>query len=282
MTELVVAESGDLKTRYLGTMDFKVGLDVIRQGLEKSSFDLLVQNRGIACDECKHVGFVERKCAACQGEGEIPQKQIEADTVGLALQKCQSCEGSGNVKGHCSNCVKRHEFIVSFVPGVPFGTILPIEVPSLNAKIDLRLVQLPHPDIKRMAAPHQEHLFVFVPISLKQALGLETFHVALKNLDAEVLHYESVPGKIYASGDMHRFEGKGLPIYKANESKDGKESKASKYGDLILQFDVKFPEAAWFDAPGRREKIAAMFHEVMKEQVIKEQDEKEEKKEKKL
>jgi DnaJ family protein A protein 2 len=161
--------------------------------------------------------------------------------------RCDSCSGTGSTidpRDRCATCnATRTQQVeaplrVQIQPGmdnkhqIPFlgeGDVEP-EVPEPGAVVII-LQQQAHARFERVG----NDLVVKRKISLADALC--GFAFPLEHLDGRVLNLKLAPGK-FAKPDMRMcVRGEGMPIFNQRQN-----SPTGAYGDLVVEFEVEFPE----------------------------------------
>ncbi|PQE10141.1 Mitochondrial import MAS5 protein [Rutstroemia sp. NJR-2017a BVV2] len=83
-------------------------------------------------------------------------------------------------------------------------------------------------------------------IDLVTALAGGTIYV--EHLDDRWLSVEILPGEVISPGSVKMIRGQGMPSYRHHD-----------FGNLYVQFDVKFPEKNWTAEPGAFESLKAIL-----------------------
>ena len=160
---------------------------------------------------------VQQVCGSCHGEGfKIKDKD-----------KCRTCSGKKTVN-------KKETFKVTIPPGEAPGRQyvfqgMADQLPG-HAPGDVVIVvqEQPHKTFQRQG----DNLVIKKKISLMQALCGFSFNV--KHVDGKDLNIASQEGYVVRPNDLWKVDGKGMPKMPKN--------RGSGFGDLIVEFDVEFPE----------------------------------------
>lgn len=239
---------------FLGTIDVSVALDASYHGVKSQQLQVRHVDSTVECKACAGKSTLFKKCVHCDATGEIIDRICDKGTWRIQSKKCDICSGTGNAAIDCKNCVKTYEFEFSLEPGFPPGKIQRFQLKDRSANMNLRILTARHDLFQRVEdAPH--HIATTFVLSLQQSFGLVPFSFELKHINGDLLKFTSEPGKIYRHGDIHRFVGKGLPVYRS-----GTAEKKPSFGDCIVVFEVKFPEHEWFEKVGQMDKLKTLFN----------------------
>ncbi|PIK48695.1 putative dnaJ-like subfamily A member 2 isoform X2 [Apostichopus japonicus] len=201
--------------------------------------------KNVICASCKGRGGkagATQTCRTCHGRGvKVTIRQLGPGMVQQMQSHCTDCDGEGeciNDRDKCKNCngkkvVEESKILeVHVEPGMKEGQKIPFrgegdQQPGLEpGDIIIVLVEKEHETFKRNGS----NLVLKKTIGLTEALC--GFQFTLKHLDDRELLVTNPPGNIIHPGSLKVVEGEGMPMAKNPLSK----------GDLIIQFDVKFPE----------------------------------------
>ncbi|EGT59731.1 hypothetical protein CAEBREN_01734 [Caenorhabditis brenneri] len=242
--------------------NLRVTLDTLYKGATKK----LKISRTATCKPCKGKGGNEgaaKDCTDCQGRG-IKIRVIRMGPMVQQMQShCDSCNGEGSVfaeKDRCKKCmgkkqVKEDEIIeVKIEPGMRDGEKFVFEgkgdeVVGIEKPGDF-VVVLDEVENDRFVRKG-DNLIIQHNIDLSEALC--GFVRTITTLDGRVIYYRVLPGEVIAHADVKVIHNEGMPMRRAPTDK----------GDLLVQFDVKFPDKINPDAakkladllPGKKEEI---------------------------
>lgn len=238
-------------SKSLGVMDVTVALEVIHHGIKSQPLKVQHAQPTDDCKTCLGKAQQPIKCDKCSATGESFERILDQGVIALKSLKCPDCQGTGMTTKPCADCTKVYEFDFSLERGFPTNGIQRFEVKDHSTSMNLRIKPSAHPRYQRvMDAP--QHLVAVHVISLEQAVGLKPFEFELPHINGDpkyTLKFRSEPGKIYRDGDVHRFVGQGLPVYRTESS----------HGDCLVLFQVEFPTLEWFQKPGRMEQWKKLF-----------------------
>jgi len=227
------------------TANIEHNLNVTLEELYKGKKKQMKVSRNVICDACTGTGSKKQgantKCTGCDGKG----IRIEITAHGnMRLQRqttCSECKGTGTViplADQCPKCkgqkVVREAKIISveIEPGMRWGEALSFYGESDQAPDcmtgDLIFLLKPKPDDRFNFERKGDDLHLKKEISFIDALTGTNFTV--QTLAGTPLNL-TYPDPINP-GDVLCVPGQGMPI----------RGKVETFGDLIIQFDVKFPE----------------------------------------
>ena len=243
--------------KFLGTNDVSVPLDYFYHGVKSQTLTIKYHNVSSECKECQGAGSTKIKCESCKATGERFDRVMESGISVIKVAQCKDCQGTGIANKDCSQCISLYELDFSMERGFPPGKIQRFEIKDRSCNMNLRIHHSPHAIYQRVSgAPH--HIATTYVISLEQAVGLKSFEFKLPHISGEssrTLEFKSEAGKIYRDGEVHRFVGQGLPVYRSGTDKE----KELAFGDCLVMFQVEFPNMEWFQAAGRIEKWKQLF-----------------------
>ncbi|KAI9758666.1 MAG: cytosine deaminase [Chaenotheca gracillima] len=241
-------ETGPKKARTIHHVH-KVSLEDIYNG-KISKLDL---SKSIICPKCDGRGGKEgavRKCTGCDGQGMKTMMRQMGPMIQRFQTVCPDCQGKGEImkeKDRCKQCsgkktiVGRKILHVHVDKGVRAGTKIDFpgegdQMPGVLAgDVQFEIGIKPHPRFQRK----DDNLFYHAEIDLLTSLAGGEIHI--QHLDN---HWVTVPiprGKPINPGDVKLIRGEGMPSYRHHN-----------YGDLYVQFDVKFPEDLTLSEKGRQ------------------------------
>lgn len=246
--------------KFLGTIDIDVSLETVYHGATSQPLKVNYTNLNSECKICLGVGSTKIKCDTCKATGERFERVMESGVSVIKYVSCKDCSGTGAANKNCEKCNEVYEFDFALERGFPLGKIQRFELKDRKANMNLRIINSRHNIYQRVQGAPQ-HLATTYIISLEQAVGLKPFEFKLPHISGEAskqLEFKSELGKIYRDGDVHRFPGAGLPVYRSG-GVDKEKEKEVAFGDCLVLFQVEFPNAEWFSKPGRNEKWKALF-----------------------
>jgi len=202
-------------------------------------------SRNVICDACTGTGSKKKdantKCTGCDGK----RVRIEITQHGnMRLQRqttCSECNGTGvviPVTDRCGKCtgnkvVREAKIIeVDIEPGMKWGEALSFygesdQEPDCMTG-DLVFILKPKPDEKFHFERKGDDLYIKHTISFVDALTGTTFTLPTLSGNNLILTY---PDPINP-GDVLTVPSQGMPV----------RGKVETFGDLIIQFEVKFPD----------------------------------------
>lgn len=204
------------------------------------------REKDIICPDCNGKGSskpgVSSVCSDCKGQGARMMMRQMGNMITQQQVMCQNCSGTGSKidpKDKCKTCdakriiSKQMPLKVVIERGmkndgqIPFmgeGDQHPdIDVPGA---VVIVLKQKEHPKFKR----EKDDLRMKQKITLAEALC--GFQIVIEHLDGRKLVVKSAPGQMIKPGDIKCIVGEGMPI----------EGRPGKSGDLIIEFEITFPE----------------------------------------
>ena len=219
--------------------ELKISLDKLYNGCKKH----LKITRHILCPKCDGVGGTKdavSKCQNCHGRGmEIFNQQIGPGMIQRIQRACSQCGGEGEVnKDPCKNCkgkkrVRSEESIeVHIDKGMRDGQKIMFygkgdQLPGLEpGNVIIVLDEEEHPVFTRRGS----NLIIDMKLTLTEALCGCTKYI--ETLDKRTLSFTLLPGEVIKHHDLRIIQGEGMPVYRNQDQR----------GDLIIQFQVDFPE----------------------------------------
>lgn len=206
----------------------------------------LEREKTILCPTCKGRGTnkpgLNSKCAACRGQG----ARIVVRQMGPMMQQmqvpCDACSGRGTkveAKDKCNDCkgectkTSQSPLKILIEKGMEHQQQIPFrgegdQHPDIDVPGDIVIVlqQVKHDKFVR----DDSDLHMKQKITLAEALC--GFQFVVTHLDGRQLVVRSTPGMIVKPGDKKCLPGEGMPVWK----------QPTKFGDLVIEFDVVFPE----------------------------------------
>eukprot|EP00747_Dinoflagellata_sp_TGD_P058855 gnl/TRDRNA2_/TRDRNA2_151315_c0_seq1.p1 gnl/TRDRNA2_/TRDRNA2_151315_c0~~gnl/TRDRNA2_/TRDRNA2_151315_c0_seq1.p1 ORF type:complete len:455 (+),score=94.71 gnl/TRDRNA2_/TRDRNA2_151315_c0_seq1:96-1460(+) len=201
--------------------------------------------RTVGCEACNGSGMskpdAEQVCSGCRGSGHrVITRRMGPGMVQQMQTVCPECQGLGRIvppEFICETCrggrtQKQRKVLEVPIPAgcredqrfllAGEGDKLPgYEAQDVVCNLQVR----EHPRFARRG----DHLLSRARISLLDAL--KGCAVNLKHLDGRILVLRSKPGEVVKPGSWHRVRMEGMPSQGADAR-----------GDLLLHFDVEFPD----------------------------------------
>ncbi|GAB7363553.1 hypothetical protein MBLNU230_g3820t1 [Neophaeotheca triangularis] len=217
----------------------KVTLEDIYRG----KVSKLALQKSVICSKCEGRGGKEgavKTCAGCQGQGMKTMMRQMGPMIQRFQTVCPDCNGEGESvreKDKCKQCnakktvIERKVLHVHVDKGVQSGTKLDFrgegdQMPGVQpGDVQFEIEQKPHPRFQRKG----DDLFYHAEIDLLTALAGGAIYV--EHLDERWLTVEILPGEVISPGEIKVIRGQGMPSYRHHD-----------FGNLYVQFDVKFPE----------------------------------------
>lgn len=204
------------------------------------------REKDILCPGCNGKGStkpgVSAVCSDCRGQGARMMMRQMGNMITQQQVMCQNCSGTGSKidpKDKCKECdakrtvSKKVPLKVTIERGMKHGSKIPFmgegdQHPDIDmpGAVVIVLQQKDHDKFTRAG----DDLKVKQTISLADALC--GFQFTISHLDGRTLVVRSEPGQLIKPGDIKCIVGEGMPI----------EGKAGKAGDLVIEFNVVFPE----------------------------------------
>lgn len=210
----------------------------------------LALQRSIICPKCEGRGGKEgavRRCATCDGHGMKTMMRQMGPMIQRFQTVCPDCQGEGETvkeKDRCKHCMGKKTIVdrkvlhVHVDRGVKSGTKIEFrgegdQAPGVLAgDVVFQIEQKPHPRFTR----RDDDLLYQAEIDLVTALAAGT--IFIEHLDERWLSVEILPGEALAPGAVKMIRGQGMPSYRHHD-----------FGNMYIQFNVKFPEKNWTQDP---------------------------------
>ncbi|KAK4111821.1 DnaJ-domain-containing protein [Canariomyces notabilis] len=230
--------------------------NVSLEDIYRGKVSKLALQRSIICPKCEGRGGKEgavRKCPGCDGHGMKTMLRHMGPMIQRFQTVCQDCNGEGEIikdKDRCKQClgkktvVDRKVLHVHVDRGVKSGTKVEFrgegdQAPGILAgDVVFQIEQKPHPRFTR----RDDDLMYRAEIDLVTALAGGTIYI--EHLDDRWLSVDILPGEAIAPGALKMIRGQGMPSYRHHD-----------YGNMYIQFDVKFPEKNWTENPAAFEAL---------------------------
>ncbi|KAK7521663.1 hypothetical protein IWX49DRAFT_639137 [Phyllosticta citricarpa] len=232
-----MSDMGPKKARTISHVH-KVSLEDIYRG----KVSKLALQKSVICPKCSGKGGKDgavKKCGGCDGRGMKMMMRQMGPMIQRFQTVCPDCHGEGETireKDRCKQCngkktvIERKVLHVHVDKGVKSGTKIEYrgegdQLPdSEPGDVVFEIEQKPHPRFQRK----DDDLFYHAQVDLVTALAGGTLHI--EHLDDRWLTVEIIPGEVISPGDVKVIRGQGMPSPRHHD-----------YGNLYIQFDVKFP-----------------------------------------
>ncbi|KAB8596074.1 hypothetical protein FH972_025784 [Carpinus fangiana] len=231
-------ERGPRKARTI-KHQHKVSLEDMYRG----KVSKLALQKSVICPGCSGIGGKEgsvKKCSGCDGQGVKMMMRQMGPMIQRFQTVCPECNGEGesiNSKDRCKVCkgkkttVERKILHVHVDKGVKSGTRIDFpgegdQVPGIEpGDVVFEIEQKPHDRFQRK----DDDLFYRAEIDLLTALAGGVLHI--EHLDERWLNVSIEPGEVISPSAIKAVRGQGMPSYRHHD-----------FGNLYIQFEVKFPE----------------------------------------
>ncbi|KAF1813996.1 DnaJ-domain-containing protein [Eremomyces bilateralis CBS 781.70] len=232
-------DAGPRKARTISHVH-KVTLEDIYRG----KVSKLALQKSVVCPKCDGRGGKDgavKKCAGCDGRGMKTMMRQMGPMIQRFQTVCSDCNGEGEIirdKDRCKACtgkkttIERKVLHVHVDRGIKSGTKIEFrgegdQLPGAEpGDVVFEIEQKPHARFQRK----EDDLFYHAEIDLLTALAGGRLHI--EHLDERWLVVDIVPGEVIAPGSIKVIRGQGMPSYRHHD-----------FGNLYVQFDVKFPES---------------------------------------
>lgn len=203
----------------------------------------LALQKSVLCQKCEGRGGKEgavRKCSGCDGSGMKTMMRQMGPMIQRFQTQCSDCNGEGEIireKDRCKVCngkktvTERKVLHLHIDKGVRSGHRIEFkgegdQAPGLNpGDVIFEIEQKPHPRFQRK----DDDLIYHAEIDLVTALAGGTIYI--EHLDEQWLCIEILPGEVISPGSVKMIRGQGMPSHRHHD-----------FGNMYVQFDVKFPE----------------------------------------
>lgn len=230
--------------------------NVSLEDIYRGKVSKLALQRSIICPKCEGRGGKEgavRKCTTCDGHGMKTMMRQMGPMIQRFQTVCPDCNGEGELvkdKDRCKQCmgkktvVDRKVLHVHVDRGVKSGTKVEFrgegdQAPGILAgDVVFQIEQKPHPRFTR----RDDDLLYHAEIDLVTALAGGTIYI--EHLDDRWLSVDILPGEAIAPETVKMIRGQGMPSYRHHD-----------YGNMYIQFSVKFPEKNWTQDPAAFEAL---------------------------
>jgi DnaJ family protein A protein 2 len=231
-------ETGPKKARTIHHVH-KVSLEDIYRG----KISKLALQKSVICSACEGRGGKEgavKTCTGCNGAGMKTMMRQMGPMIQRFQTICPDCQGEGETirdKDRCKRCmgkktvVERKVLHVHVDRGVKTGHKVEFrgegdQAPGvLPGDVVFEIEQKPHARFQRK----DDDLFYHAEIDLLTALAGGQIYI--EHLDERWLTVNIFPGEPITPGAIKVIKGQGMPSFRHHD-----------FGNLYIQFDVKFPE----------------------------------------
>ncbi|KAI5258766.1 chaperone protein dnaJ [Aureobasidium subglaciale] len=231
-------ESGPKKARTIHHVH-KVSLE----DMYKGKISKLALQKSVMCPKCDGRGGKDgavKTCTGCNGQGMKMMMRQMGPMIQRFQTVCPDCNGEGEIireKDRCKQChgkkttVERKVLHVHVDKGVQSGTKIDFrgegdQMPGVEpGDVQFEIEQKPHARFQRKG----DDLFYQAEIDLLTALAGGAIYI--EHLDERWLTVEIKPGEVISPGEIKVIRGQGMPSYRHHD-----------FGNLYIQFDVKFPD----------------------------------------
>ncbi|KAF8424627.1 hypothetical protein EV426DRAFT_532948 [Tirmania nivea] len=229
----------------------KVSLEDIYKG----KVSKLALQKNVICPKCDGRGGKEgavKKCTGCNGARVKTMMRQMGPMIQRFQTVCPDCNGEGEQvsnKDRCKHCsgkkviTERKVLHVHVDKGVKDGAKVVFQGEGdqgpdiIPGDVIFVIETKPHPRFQRK----DDDLFYHAEIDLLTALA--GGHIAIEHLDGRWLSITIIPGEVISPSQVKAVVGQGMPSYRHHD-----------YGNLYIQFDIKFPPNYFNDI----EKILAL------------------------
>ncbi|KIW14793.1 chaperone DnaJ [Exophiala spinifera] len=231
-------DTGPKKARTIHHVH-KVSLEDIYRG----KVSKLALQKSVICPACEGRGGKEgavRTCTGCNGAGMKTMMRQMGPMIQRFQTVCPDCQGEGETirdRDRCKRCmgkktvVERKVLHVHVDRGVKSGHKIEFrgegdQMPGVLAgDVIFEIEQKPHPRFQRK----DDDLFYHAEIDLLTALAGGQIYI--EHLDDRWLTVNIFPGDPITPGAIKVIKGQGMPSFRHHD-----------FGNLYIQFDVKFPD----------------------------------------
>jgi len=236
--------SGPKKTKDV-VHQLSVSLEELYNGCTRK----LSLQKNVICQKCEGYGGKKgsvQKCTPCRGQGMVIKIQQLAPGMHQQLRTiCHECQGAGEVidaKNRCKTCSgkkvtrERKVLEVHIDKGMKDGQQIRFngegdQDPEMESGDVLIVLDEKEHDIFQRKGMN---LLIKLEITLNEALC--SFKRTVNTLDDRTLIIQTIPGEVMKHKEVRSINGEGMPQYRNPFDK----------GQLIIEFEVKFPEDKWF------------------------------------
>ena len=221
-------------------------MKVSLEDIYKGKVSKLALQKSVICSKCDGRGGKEgavKKCAGCDGSGMKTMMRQMGPMIQRFNTVCPDCNGEGEMireKDRCKQCngkktcVERKVLHVHIDRGVQSGHKIEFrgegdQQPGVQpGDVVFEIEQKPHERFQRKG----DDLFYSVEVDLVTALA--GGNIFVEHLDDRWLSVDILPGEVISPGSVKMVRGQGMPSHRHHD-----------FGNLYVQFDVKFPEKNW-------------------------------------
>jgi len=225
------------------------------EDLYKGKISKLALQKNVLCPKCDGRGGKEgavKKCGSCNGMGTKTMMRQMGPMIQRFQTVCPDCNGEGETikeKDKCKHChgkkiiQERKILHVHVDKGMKNGSKVVFDGEGdqgpdiIPGDVVFVIEEKEHARFQRK----EDDLFYRAEIDLLTALA--GGQIAIQHLDDRWLTVTILPGEVISPGCIKCVRGQGMPSYRHHD-----------YGNLFIQFDIKFPPNN-FNTP---EKIAEL------------------------
>ncbi|OBT89176.1 hypothetical protein VE02_01698 [Pseudogymnoascus sp. 03VT05] len=234
----------------------KVSLEDIYRG----KVSKLALQKSVICSKCDGRGGKEgavKKCTGCDGHGMKTMMRQMGPMIQRFQTVCPDCNGEGEIireKDKCKQCngkktvVERKVLHVHVDRGVQSGHKIEFrgegdQTPGVQpGDVVFEIEQKPHARFQRKG----DDIFYSAEIDLVTALA--GGNIFVEHLDERWLSVDILPGEVINPGSVKMVRGQGMPSHRHHD-----------FGNLYIQFDVKFPEKNWTANPAEFDALKSIL-----------------------
>ncbi|OBT62956.1 hypothetical protein VE03_07655 [Pseudogymnoascus sp. 23342-1-I1] len=234
----------------------KVSLEDIYRG----KVSKLALQKSVICSKCDGRGGKEgavKKCTGCDGHGMKTMMRQMGPMIQRFQTVCPDCNGEGEIireKDKCKQCngkktvVERKVLHVHVDRGVKSGHKIEFrgegdQTPGVQpGDVVFEIEQKPHARFQRK----DDDIFYSAEIDLVTALA--GGNIFVEHLDERWLSVDILPGEVINPGSVKMVRGQGMPSHRHHD-----------FGNLYIQFDVKFPEKNWTTNPAEFDALKSIL-----------------------
>ncbi|GAU96196.1 hypothetical protein RvY_07678 [Ramazzottius varieornatus] len=232
-------------------------LNVTLEDLYKGKVVKISIDKTVLCGQCNGYGGksgTAQRCGSCRGTGvRVSLRPIGPGMMQQVQEECSKCRSTGQDFADADRCKKCdgkqttrekkvHEIEID--RGRKHGDKILLrgagdQKPNVDpGDVIVVLQMVKHEEFDREGS----HLMRTLSIDLVEALcGISR---PLKHLDGRTILITRKPGVPIKPAELYVVKGEGMPVYR----------NPTEHGDLIIKFDIRFPEPNWTSA-GQLKKI---------------------------
>ncbi|PGH33479.1 hypothetical protein GX50_03714 [[Emmonsia] crescens] len=218
-------------------------LKVTLEDIYRGKISKLALKKSVICPGCDGIGGKPgsvKQCGPCGGTGKRTMMRQMGPMIQRFVVECSDCDRTGQVineRDRCKKCkgnkvvIERKVLHVHVDRGVRPGHKIDFrgegdQAPGVvTGDVQFEIEQLPHARFQRK----DDDLFYQADIDLLTALAGGTINI--EHLDDRWLTVQIAPGEPITPGQIKVIKGQGMPSLRHHD-----------FGNLYIQFNVKFPE----------------------------------------